>query len=279
MVQARLRRAVRIVAIVGGITGVLSAQTPASPAFEAASVKPHQSADQQTMMVVQPGGRFVATNIPLLFFIRTAYRLQDDQIVGGPGWLNSDRFDIVAKADAGATLQQLPPMMQALLVDRFRFVTHHDTRELPVYALVVARSDRTLGPQLRPTACPSADGPASPTLAAVDLSPTCATIKTGLGTLTLRGTPMSQVLQFLAPYVSRVVLDRTGLDGRFDLDLAWTPEQLPSRTPGAQEPARSNADGPSIFTAIQEQLGLRLQSTTGPVDVLVFFNVAPTTEN
>ncbi len=109
MVQARLLRAVRIVAIVGGITGVLSAQTPASPAFEAASVKPHQSADQQTMMVVQPGGRFVATNIPLLFFIRTAYRLQDDQIVGGPGWLNSDRFDIVAKADAGGPVQVCDP--------------------------------------------------------------------------------------------------------------------------------------------------------------------------
>jgi uncharacterized protein (TIGR03435 family) len=270
MLKSRLFGAVGIVAVVGG---VLVAQTPAGATFEAASVKAHQSADQAFMMVLEPGGRFVATNIPLLLFIRTAYQLQDDQIVGAPGWLNSDRFDIVAKADAGAPLQQLPSMMQALLVDRFRFATHHETRELPVYALVIARSDRTLGPQLRPTACPSANGTASPTLADVDLSPTCAAIKTGLGTLTLRGAPISQVLQYLAPYVSRVLLDRTSLDGRFDLDLAWTPELSPSRTPGPQEPARSNSDGPSIFTAIQEQLGLKLEATTAPADVLVIDHV------
>jgi uncharacterized protein (TIGR03435 family) len=91
-----------------------------------------------TLQMAEPGGRFVATNIPLLLFIRTAYRLQDDQIVGGPGWLNSDRFDIVAKADAGATVQQLPSMMQTLLVDRFKMAVHHETRELPIYALVLA---------------------------------------------------------------------------------------------------------------------------------------------
>ncbi len=274
MLKSRLLGAVGIVAVIGGIA-VVAAQTPQSPAFDAASVKTHQSDDQRTMMVAEPGGRFVATNIPLLLFIRTAYRLQDDQIVGGPGWLNSERFDIVAKADAGATVLQLPSMMQALLVDRFKMAVHHETRELPIYALVLARGDGTLGAQLRRNDCdPSRDNPPGPP------DPThqrpCGSISNGVGRLTIRAIPIGQILQFLSSSVNRVVLDRTGLAGNFDLDLQWTPDlpQGPSggRPPG--EPPLVNGQsvdpiGPSIFTALQEQLGLRLQSTTGPVDVIV----------
>jgi uncharacterized protein (TIGR03435 family) len=121
----------------GGQTTVADAKLPA---FEVASVKPHQADDQRVMMVAQPGGRFTASTA-LRLLIRTAYRLQDDQIYGGPSWLTSDLFDIVAKAEDSASPSQIASMIQALLADRFRLVVHHETKELPIYALVLARRD------------------------------------------------------------------------------------------------------------------------------------------
>jgi uncharacterized protein (TIGR03435 family) len=229
--------------------------------FEVASVKPHASDDQRVMMVAQPGGRFVAANIPLKLLIRTTFKIQDDQIVGGPGWLATDRFDIEARAPAGHDgLAELPGMMRALLTDRFKLVAHTEKRELPVFALERARRDGVIGPGLRPTECPEIS---------VDLSKSspCATIQTGSGSLTLRGMPLDQFTPWLSANVNRVVVDRTGLQGRHDIDLKWTPEQLGQR-PGAGPPP-TDPDALSIFTALQEQLGLKLDSTRDMVDVLV----------
>jgi uncharacterized protein (TIGR03435 family) len=253
---------------------------PRSLEFEVASVKAHKSDDQQVMMVALPGGRFTARNIALRFLIRTAYRLQDDQIVGGPDWLTSDRFDIEAKAGDGASPTELLPMMQALLADRFKLAAHHDTKDLPIYALVLARRDGTFGSKLRRNDCVRDDTarPAAPGDATQP--PPCGSISNGFGRLTLRAVPMAQILQFLSPSVNRVLVDRTGLTGNFDVDLQWTPEQLLQRALGtpADQPIRVNGadidpNGPSIFTAVQEQLGLRLESTKGPVDVLVIDHV------
>jgi uncharacterized protein (TIGR03435 family) len=238
------------------------------------------------MMVAQPGGRFTATNITVRFLIRTAYQLQDDQISGGPNWLTSDHFDILAKAEAGASPAQLPSMMQALLADRFKLAVHHETKELPIYALVIARSDGALGSQLRRNdcVCPDNARPAAPPDPGQPQR--CGSISTGFGRLTLRAIPMSQILQFLSPSVNRVLVDRTGLSGNFDLDLRWTPDQVPQRAPGtpADQPLRINGvdidpNGPSIFTAVQEQLGLKLDSQKGPVDLLVIDRVEQPTEN
>jgi uncharacterized protein (TIGR03435 family) len=269
-----------IVAISAAYTVRAQAPTPDTkpPAFEVASVKPHNPDDQQVMMVAQPGGRFVARNIPLRLLIRTAYRLQDDQVLGGPKWLASDRFDIVAKAEEGAhdppdERNQLAEMIQALLTDRFKLEVHHETKELPIYALALARTDGALGSQLRRNECERV-------LAAPDASQPrpCGSISNGTGRLSFRGTPMPQILQFLSPAVNRVVVDRTGLTGRFDLDLEWTPDQLREFKASADRPPGSlpqingvpfDPNGPSIFTALQEQLGLKLESTKGPVDVLV----------
>jgi len=259
-----------------GVVGVASQ----SLEFEVASVKPHKADDQQIMMVALPGGRFTARNIAVRFLIRMAYQLQDDQIIGGPGWLTSDRFDIDAKAGEGASPTALLPMMQALLADRFKLGVHHDTKDLPIYALVLARRDGALGPKLRRNDCVRDDTarPAAP----VDATqpPPCGSISNGFGRLTLRAAPMTQIIQFLSPSVNRVVMDRTGLTGNFDLDLQWTPERLPQPAPGtpADQPIRVNGtdidpNGPSIFTALQEQLGLKLDSTKGPVDVLVIDHV------
>jgi uncharacterized protein (TIGR03435 family) len=265
-----------------GAVNALRAQAPAAdtkpPAFEVASVKPHRSDDQRVMMVAQPGGRFTAMNIPLRFLIRTAYRLQDDQIAGGPTWLTSDRFDIIAKTEDGASPTQLPSMLQALLADRFKLAVHHEAKELPIYALVLARSDGTLGSQLRRNDCELADSaPAAPD---ATQPRRCGSISNGFGRLTIRAMPMAQILQFLSPAVNRVVLDRTGLTGNFDLDLQWTPD-LPQGPSGGRPPGEPpllngqivDPNGPSIFTALQEQLGLKLESTKGPVDVLVIDHV------
>jgi len=242
--------------------------------FEVASVKLHTSSDQRVMMVAQPGGRFVAQNIPLRMLIRTAYQLQDDQIVGGPKWLATDRFDIEARAaDTGPAINpQLLVMLQSLLAERFKLTTHRDKRELPVFALERTRPDGALGPGLRPTGCPDLE---------VDLSrlQRCANIQTGMGSLNLKGMPFSQFTPYLSPYVNRVVIDRTGLDGRYDIDLKWTPDPqgLP---PGAgPEPPANDPNALSIFTAIQEQLGLKLSAAREMVEVLVIDTLEPPTPN
>ena len=268
---ARLRIAGRVLAAVAVAAPLLIAQ---EAQFEVASVKLHTSADQRMMMVAQPGGRFVALNIPLRMLIRTAYQLQDDQIVGGPRWLATDRFDIEARAaDTGAAIHpQLLVMLQSLLADRFKLTTHREKRELQVFALERARSDGPLGPGLRLTACPDLEE---------DLRrlQRCANIQTGLGSLSVKGMPFNQFTPYLSPYVNRVVIDRTGLDARYDIDLKWTPDPQ-GLAPGAgPEPPAGDPNAVSIFTAIQEQLGLKLHAARDMVEVLVIDTLEQPTPN
>lgn len=241
--------------------------------FEVASVKLHTSDDSRVFMVAQPNGRFVAANIPLRLLIRTAYQLQDDQIVGGPDWLATDRFDIDARAPQTAIppYSQLQDMLQMLLAVRFKLTTHNEKRELPVFALERSRRDGSFGPGLRSTACPDL---------AIDLSrpQPCVNIQTGVGSLTLRGMPLTQFTPYLSPYVNRVIVDRTGLDGRYDIELKWTPE-APAQGRGSNEPPAPDPNAVSIFTALQEQLGLRLNSTRETVDVLVIDTLERPTSN
>ena len=259
-----------ILLVVTGVGVVASAQRAQ---FEVASVKLHTSDDQRMYMVAQPSGRFVAANIPLRMLIRSAYQLQDDQIVGGPDWLATDRFDIDARAPQapGSPNRQVLEMLQTLLADRFKLTMHSEKRELPVFALERSRRDGSFGQGLRPTACPDM---------AIDLSrpQPCMNIQTGVGSLTLRGMPLTQFTAYLAPYVNRVIVDRTNLDGRYDIELKWTPES-PAQGRGAGEPPASDPNAISIFTALQEQLGLRLDSTRDTVDVLVIDTLERLTPN
>jgi uncharacterized protein (TIGR03435 family) len=238
------------------VTASIAAQQPLGPTFEVTSVRLHTSDDQRTMMTMQPGGRFVALNIPLRHVIRGAYSVQDDQIVGAPSWIDTDRFDINAKAHDDIRPEQIAPMIQALLADRFKLTTHRDMRELPVLALGRVRRDGPISAGLRLTACPEL---------AVDLNERkpCANISNGVNFLTMRGAPIAVFAQYLAPYVNRIVVDRTGLNGRYDIVLKWSPEQ--QQTP--------KDDLPSLFTALQEQLGLKFESSKGMVDVLVIDSV------
>jgi uncharacterized protein (TIGR03435 family) len=264
-----------------------SSQGSAAPAqFEVASVKPNQSPIAKTAIVTQPGGRFTATNVTLRQLILNAYDLQDSQVSGGPSWLASDRFDIVAKAEgaeAGDPFQsgkgggpsRGQQMLRALLAERFKLATHAEARDLPIFAMVLARGDRALGPQLHrsPRDCdaPDADGRGRGGGASTPAGQPCG-MRVFPGTIVSGGAQLAQLANGLSTLVGRIVRDRTGLTGNFEFTLRWTPDQIPQgfdRKAGAIGLAPIDPDGPSIFTAVREQLGLKLESQKGPVDVLV----------
>jgi uncharacterized protein (TIGR03435 family) len=271
-------------------------------AFEVASVKPNTSGDPP-LIRSEPGGRFTTTNVPVRVLIRTAYQLQDFQIVGGPSWIASDRFDIIAKAEGnpsplgvGGAAGPTNVMLQALLKERFKLTVHHETRELPIYALVVVRRDGRLGSRLRPTTVDCAAilaakfslpgrANAAPSVPPAPSQPGQAPLcgaAFGPGRLIAQGMTIARLGVNLSGRVNRVVVDRTGLAGNFDLDLEWMPDQFQGPgplgpLPGAQPPTSTETSGPSIYTAVQEQLGLKLESTTGPVDVLVIDHLEPPT--
>jgi uncharacterized protein (TIGR03435 family) len=269
---------------IAGFAANVVAQTMAplepKPKFEVASVRENTSGSNQVSIGVEPGGRFGAFNIPLITLLRSAYRLQDSQLVGAPDWTETSRYDISARAEG-----DLPPsspigppstrmlMLQSLLEDRFKLKVHREVREQPIYALVKARSNAKFGPQLTRSDVDcqvKATTPEKPSE-----WPRCGT-SMGFGEIKGRARPMTLLASMLAQVVHRPVVDRTGLAGGYDFDLRWTPDQLPARAPGTpvDQPFRMNGveidpTGPSIFTAVQEQLGLKLESTRGPVEVLV----------
>jgi len=251
------------------------AAQPAFPVFDVASVKANTSGDPGASFGGRPGGQVVVRNNTLRNIIRNAYGLQDFQIVGGPEWINSDRFDIVAKAADDAPPAQMLLMVRALLADRFKLAVHTETREIPIYALVMARSDGRPGPQLRPAAVDCAAifaaargrGAPPPAPAPPGDRPTCG-MRTVPGRMMAGGYALPDVARNLSNFTGRMVVDKTGLTGTFDLDLTWTPDQIPQGPVPPGAPA-IDANGPSIFTAVQEQLGLKLDSQRGPVEVLV----------
>jgi uncharacterized protein (TIGR03435 family) len=266
------------------------AQSPVSttekPKFEVASVRPNTADDGKVMMGIQPGGRYNAVNVPVWDLIRQAYGLQRFQLVGGPDWMESARYDIVAKAEGdiprglpGEPLGPLNLMLQDLLEERFKLRTHRETRELPIYALTLARRDRKLGTGLRESSVDCSliagrgrSGP-PPGPPAPGMRPTCG-IRIGPGQIMAGGAPIAQLSLVMSQLAQRIVIDRTGLSGNFDVDLTYTPDRLPQGPPppGVQMPS-IDPNGPSLFTAVQEQLGLKLESERGPVEVLVIDHV------
>jgi bla regulator protein blaR1 len=232
-------------------------------------------------------GRFAAENITLQQLLTYAYELQAYEIFGGPGWATSDRFDIAATMEpspAGSSDQgpRRRRLLRALLAERFTLVVHEERREMPVYSLVMARPDRTLGERLRPFEGECGDssklGPPPDATFGMPTSdprkgPQWCMAFSGVGRLSAQGTALSDLATILArfPAVRRRVIDRTGLTGRFDFDLEWTPLVTPT---GVAPPDRPSSEtGPTIFTALQEQLGLKLESAKEAVPVLVIDSV------
>lgn len=232
-------------------------------------------------------GKFSTENEPLLGLIKFAYNLKsDDQLIGAPGWVGSKRFDIDAKEDAAfvEAAKTLPPeqrvaqirlMVQALLAERFHLQASRETRELPVYALVLARggSKMTVVPPpdlSRTSATPPAPGDAPVRRRGSGVR------STGRGDLTGLAATMdilTNVLSNQPETAGRLVLDKTGLTGNYDWTLKWTPERSASMASGGPSSGGTDETGPSFFTAIQEQLGLKLESQKGPVPVVVIAHV------
>jgi len=264
----------------------LHAQVPDGkpPAFEVASIKENVSVSDSASVRAQPGGRVSVSNNSLRNIIRNAYNVQNYQIIGGPDWINSVRWDIAAKAPDDAPPQQLLLMLRTLLADRFKLVIRNETREMPIYALTLARPDGRLGSQLRPSsadcaaifAAAKAKGETPPPT--TNGRPTCGT-RTTRGSMTTTGVAMRDFARNLGPFTGRPVLDKTGLTGAYDLDLTWTPEEAPPGPDGTAPPAPPSSDGVSLYTAVQEQLGLKLDAQRGPVDVLVIDSAQRPVEN
>jgi len=277
-----------LLAVAATFSANVGAQAPTSAAaFEVASVKVNASGDGSRRGIgMPPGGRLMLTDVPLRTVLRFAFDVQDVQIAGGPSWLNTEFFDIEAKApsDQIGAGGQVPPaalkaMLRGLLADRFKLSTRRETRQLPIYALVVARNDGRLGPRLQPAAvdCDALDrNGQSPAPAKPGAPPPCGGLLQ-FGHLMLRGWSMTRLATNLSTWAERLVVDRTNLHGGYDLNLEWSPDQRP-QFDALGGPARrieipADRTGPSLFTALEEQLGLKLEATTGPADVLVIDHV------
>jgi uncharacterized protein (TIGR03435 family) len=262
-----------------------SAPQASGPAFDVASVKANKSGPGSVQRVAMgPGDRVTLTNVTLRTLMQVAYPRMSE-IVGGPSWIGSgpsgDRFDVNAKAESSVSRDQLQLMLRTLLADRFKLTLHFDTRDEAIYALVFARSDRRLGPTLRPAATDCAAIRAGAAQSG-DRDP-CGirTFANALvtGRMSVRGLGLDQLVGLLSRDVGRTVVDNTGLAGSFDCDLTWTPQTFLQASFDRERFPSIDPNGPSIFTAVQEQLGLKLESRNGPVQVLVIDHVEKPSED
>jgi uncharacterized protein (TIGR03435 family) len=219
--------------------------------FEVASIKAAKPGGNGTSLLTNPAGQFTAENATLRTIITFAFGVRGFQLSGGPSWLDSDRFDIVAKPEAGSNPAQLRQMVQSLLADRFKLKFHRETKEMQVVALEVGKN----GPKLKPTK--PEDDAARPNRG----------FQGGAGELTALGADMTSLATRLSAIVGRPVIDRTALTGRFDFTLQWTPDS-PAHMKSPDEPVANSEQGPSIFTAVQ-QLGLKLENQKAPVEIIV----------
>jgi len=247
------------------------ASPAADPAFEVASIKPADPNATAGGFRMMPGGGLLVTNFSLRQLITIAFDVRDFQIMGAPGWAGSERFDISARAEhlEGPTdpakmteqerltrREQMRARLRTLLIDRFQLVFHRESKELPIYVLVQSKGGSKLPPAKGQEAQQS--------------------IGVGRGQTTAKNTNLQIFSNILAGQVGRPVLDESGLAGVFDFELTWVPEAAPGASDGSDS---ASPDGPTIFTAVQEQLGLKLESRKGPVDAIVIDKVGHPTEN
>jgi len=252
----------------------LRAQSIALPQFEAASIKPSVPGTLRgSTFEFLSGGGLRIINGTLRAILETAYEVREFQTLGGPGWVGSERYDILANSAAaprggtgGEDIKTTRLRLQALLAERFKLQVHRETRELPEYALEVAKG----GPKL-------ADGDAP---GVSDNTPTG--IQRSCGQMIGTKTTMANLSLMLSRQLDRPVLDRTGLTGKYSFRFEWTPDAGRCSVPAdgaARESAPPPSSAPSIFTALQETLGLRLESIKGPVDSLVIDHAEKPSEN
>jgi uncharacterized protein (TIGR03435 family) len=268
-----------LVAVVALGSVGMAAQDAVQPKFEVASIKENKSGNDGGQTSGVNVGHYTATNIPLYFLVLTSYQLLDHQLAGMPEWTRSTAYDISAgyPPELRPDQSQLRGMVRALLEDRFHLVAHHEMRQLDAYALTLARKDRKLGPQMSAsnTDCARWLAEGRPQIGAGGVSaiapggkrPECLILASRRGTLTAGSKSMLELAVTLQSFVGRPVIDRTGLAGVFNMDMQWTPSPADASAPTGAGAATDV--GASLFTALQEQLGLKLESTKASFDVLV----------
>jgi uncharacterized protein (TIGR03435 family) len=237
------------------LSSTLLSQSPQQ--FEVAVIRPNLAgAAAGTNFNLFDGGRLKITNEPVKLLLRAAFELQDVQITGGPAWLDTDRYDIEAKTGRPEKIErgQLKPLLQSLLAERFNLKFHHETRELTVYALVIAK-----------------DGPKFKARTEGDVSAMNTHGGPGKSQLQATAVSMDLLAGYLGNRLGRIVVDKTGLSNSYNFTLEWTPGQAPNQA--------LDSSAPSLVTALREQLGLRLESQKSPVEVLVIDNLQKPSEN
>ena len=286
-------RRLLVAACLAGAARMVIAQDAAPPSFEVATIKINKSGENNQFIRRQPGGRVTVTNLPARFLVTFAYQLAQFQLTGGPSWIGSDRFDMVAKLEGnpefpapGQGPDPIQLAMRTLLAERFKLKVHRETREMDIYALVLAKPGAGPGPKLKPSTVdcsdrargrsgqPPAQGP--PPIPPTGIVP-CSIMGTP-GLIRFGGFPISQITTMLGGQTGRMVVDRTGLTGNWEFELSFSPEQRGAPPPGADAPV-ADPNLPSLFTALQEQLGLKLEGTKGPVEVLVIDSIEKPTED
>jgi uncharacterized protein (TIGR03435 family) len=244
-----------------GIRSLILASTPlclyAQPGFEVASIRPAAPDARGSGIQITPGGRFSATNSSLRALLKYAYQVRDFQIAQPPAWFDSQRYDVVAKAESEVPEDSIRIMLQNLLADRFQLKLHRESKEMQAYMLAISKA----GVKIQP----------------VKTGETGRVSRKGMGVIAGSQASMAQLAEALSDValngryiLDRPVLDRTGLSGVYDFTLTWTPESSGST---------SDLSGPSLFTAVQEQLGLKLETQKAQVEILVIDHVEKASAN
>jgi bla regulator protein blaR1 len=256
------------------------AQVPAAPhEFEVASIKLNTSGASFVMIPPSVGGRFTATNVNLRTLVAIAYDMRSFQLSGGPEWASSDRYDVTAKADGNPNQERIALMLQSMLAERFQLKVHRETKELPGYALTVAKNGLKLKASQDSSCTPGqpSQAPAVP----------CGSFLIRANQLDGSRVDMQQFVNVLAGQrdLGLPVVDKTGTAGTFDVHLEWTPFEgtggFGGPGPGGAggTPPSPDSSGPSIFTAVREQLGLKLDSQKVPTEMLAIDHAEKPSEN
>lgn len=244
---------------------VVEQSRSAAPTFDVVSIKPNNSGDRRTGMFPLKGDRFVANNVTVRQLIQFSYKVQDFQIIDGPDWTKLKRYDVEAKVPLNTVGDQVPQMLQSLLTERFYLRSRLDSQQLPVYFLGTAKS----GAKLRPAPTCTDPNPAS----------SCPGISMQAGGLMIgHSADMQRLVGNLSFLLSRPVLDDTHLTESYDFELRWRPDGITI----AFEPTKDDQaqrDSPDIFTAIEQQLGLKLRAGKAPTRVLRIDGIEEPTGN
>ena len=275
---------VALACIVASAAAGLIAQSTAPPAT-IVSIKP---SDTATQVNAPSPDRFDWLDVTLAMLVSDAYDLFEFQVIGGPDWVHSKRWDVSATAAALAP-DDARKLVRRLVEDRFALKTHTEMRELPVYHLVLTRKDGTLGPKIKPAtvdcmpfltgARPMQESPRDPSHRFGLCSEGGSFSPSGLLTPRLNGQPLTGLVQHLEEALERPVIDRTGLKGNYDVELSYLDERLADRSSPLGIAQGASTKGPSLLTALQEQLGMKLESARGPVEVLVIDSASEPTTN